>query len=224
MAYKLQNLDVLEYLGKFPDESIDLMITDYAYESLEKHRKIGTTTRLKKEWFEIFPNERVPELMKEIFRVMKKNTHLYMMCDQETMFFLKPLGESVGFKFWKPIVWDKVNMGMGYHWRAQSEFILFFEKGKRKLNSNSMSDIICQKKIYNGYPTEKPREIFDDLIVNSSNKGELVCDPFMGSCPVGESALMYGRKFCGNDLSENAVKISRKKLETLQEVYGENIV
>lgn len=213
MAFKLQNLDAIDYLSKFPDESVDLMITDYAYESLEKHRKIGTTTRLKKEWFEIFPNWRVPALMKEIFRAMKNNTHLYMMMDQETMFFLKPIGERVGFKFWKPIVWDKVNMGMGYHWRAQTEFILFFEKGKRKLNSNSMSDIINQKKIYNGYPTEKPRQIFDDLIYNSSKPGDWVCDPFMGSCPVGESALNFGRNFVGNDLSEKAVKIARERLE-----------
>lgn len=212
MGFKLHNLDAVDYLGKFPNDSVDLMITDYAYESLEKHRKIGTTTRLKKDWFEIFPNSRVPELMGEIFRVMKKNSHLYMMTDQETMFFLKPIGESVGFKFWKPIVWDKVNFGTGYHWRAQSEYILFFEKGKRKLNSNSMSDIFTQKKIYNKYPTEKPVEIFDKLIINSSNPGEIVCDPFMGSCPVGESALRNGRKFCGNDKLKKAVEISQNRL------------
>ena len=50
------------------------------------------------------------------------------------MFVVKPIAESVGFKFWKPLIWDKQKMGMGYHYRARYEFILFFEKGKRHLN------------------------------------------------------------------------------------------
>ncbi|MFP9068722.1 DNA methyltransferase, partial [Enterococcus faecalis] len=69
---------------------------------------------------------------------MKKNSHFYLFCDQETMFVIKPIAESMGFKFWKPIVWDKVSIGMGYHYRARYEFIPFFEKGKRKLNNLSI--------------------------------------------------------------------------------------
>ncbi|WP_440941473.1 DNA methyltransferase [Klebsiella quasipneumoniae] len=101
-----------------------MVVTDPPYESLEKHRKIGTTTRLKvsksssNEWFSIFPNDRFESLLSEIHRVLKNNRHFYIFCDQETMFLLKPIGEKVGFKFWKPIVWDKKAIGMGYHYRA----------------------------------------------------------------------------------------------------------
>jgi hypothetical protein len=49
------------------------------------------------------------------------------------MFVAKPIGEAAGFHFWKPLVWDKKAMGMGYHYRARYEFVLFFEKGKPKL-------------------------------------------------------------------------------------------
>lgn len=48
------------------------------------------------------------------------------------MFVIKPLAEKMGFQVSEPIVWDKVAIGMGYHYRARYEFILFFEKGKRK--------------------------------------------------------------------------------------------
>ena len=34
---------------------------------------------------------------------------------------------------------------MGYHYRARYEFILFFEKGKRKLNNLSIPDILVEK-------------------------------------------------------------------------------
>ena len=74
--------------------------------------------------------------------MLKRNTHFYLFCDPETMFVAKPLAEQAGFKFWKPLIWDKKRIGMGYHYRAMYECILFFEKGKRKLNDLGISDII----------------------------------------------------------------------------------
>ena len=121
MNFRLSQYDAISWLKSIESESVDLVVTDPPYESLEKHRKIGTTTRLKQSksssnvWFEILPNERLEALMSELYRVLKKNTHCYIFCDQETMFYLKPIGEKVGFKFWKPIVWDKQRIGMGYH-------------------------------------------------------------------------------------------------------------
>ena len=81
----------------------------------------------------IFPNARFPELFAEVYRVLRRNTHFYLFCDPETMFVAKPLAELAGFRFWKPLIWDKRKIGMGYHYRARYECILFFEKGKRKL-------------------------------------------------------------------------------------------
>jgi site-specific DNA-methyltransferase (adenine-specific) len=39
--------DAICWLRELPDASVDLIVTDPPYESLEKHRAIGTTTRLK---------------------------------------------------------------------------------------------------------------------------------------------------------------------------------
>ena len=85
------------------------------------------------QWFRIFPNHRFTELLAELYGVVKTNRHCYMFCDQETMFALKPVVEAAGLRFWKPIVWDKVTTGMGYHYRTRYEFVLFFEKGKRRV-------------------------------------------------------------------------------------------
>ena len=110
---------------------------------------MGTTTRLKhskassNDWFKVFPNSRLRELFQEVFRVLKRNTHFYLMCDAETMFIAKPEAEGAGFRFWKPLVWDKRTIGMGYHYRARYEFILFFEKGKRRLNDLGIADVIA---------------------------------------------------------------------------------
>lgn len=148
VGFQLFNQDATAFLQGCPPGSIDLICVDPAYESLEKHRAHGTTTRLKhssassNNWFEIFKNERFPAWFEVAYRALAKNAHLYVYCDAETMFAIKPMGEAAGFKFWKPIVWDKKKIGMGYHYRARYEFVLFFEKGKRKLNNLGTPDVL----------------------------------------------------------------------------------
>ncbi len=217
-TFQLHQGDAVTWLRSLPSDSLDLLITDPPYESLEKHRSIGTTTRLKNSkassnsWFKIFPNDRFEELLVEVYRVLKNHRHFYLFCDAETMFVVKPIAENVGFKFWKPIVWDKQKIGMGYHYRSRYEMILFFEKGKRKLNDLSIPDIIECPRIFRGYPTEKPVSVSEILIRQSTQPGELMADPFMGSGSVGLAALRQGCHFIGNDISPEAIEISRSRM------------
>jgi len=148
-----------------------------------------------------------------VYRVLKQDRHFYMYCDQETMFAAKPIAEACGFKFWKFLTWDKELLGMGYHYRNVTECILFFEKGKRKLNDLGITDLLRGRKVTGGYPTEKPVSVSETLVMQSTQPGETVADPFMGSGSVGEAALRQGCHFLGNDLSPEAVEISRKRLE-----------
>jgi site-specific DNA-methyltransferase (adenine-specific) len=225
--FALRRGDAVDFLRSLPDASVDLVITDPAYESLEKHRAIGTTTRLKpskassNEWFRaIFPNARFPELLLEVHRVLRDDAHFYLFCDFETSLVVARANESLVrgprrgglFKLWKGLVWDKLAIGMGYHYRSQYELILFFEKGKRRLADLSISDVIREKRIVGGYPTEKPVRVSEVLLRQSSLVGELVCDPFMGSGSVGEAAVRLGRDFLGNDLTEDALTTADARL------------
>ncbi len=213
----VEQRDAVAFLRRFPSDSVDACVTDPAYESLEKHRAIGTTTRLKRskassnDWFAIFPNARFPELFREAYRVLKKHAHLYLFCDQETMFVAKPAGEEAGFKFWKPLVWDKCRIGMGYHYRSRYELILFFEKGKRKLADLSVPDILAHPRIVGGYPSEKPSAVSSVLLRQSTSPGDLVVDPFCGSGSVGVAARELGRRFAGSDVCAEAVEIARTR-------------
>jgi site-specific DNA-methyltransferase (adenine-specific) len=71
---------------------------------------------------------------------------------------------------------------------------MFFEKGRRPLNSNKEIDLL--EGVYRprkGYPTEKPREVLRTLMLNSSSPGDLVLDPFCGSGASGRCAEALGR-------------------------------
>jgi site-specific DNA-methyltransferase (adenine-specific) len=217
-SFRLANVDAIEWLRTLSAASVDLVITDPAYESLEKHRAVGTTTRLKRsksssnEWFTIFPNSRFAELFSQLHRVLKKNSHFYLFCDPETMFVAKPLAEAAGFKFWKPLIWDKQKIGMGYHYRARYECILFFEKGKRRLVDLGIPDVLAFPRVHNGYPTEKPVALADVLVRQSSAPGDLVIDPFMGSGTFGVAAVAAGRMFAGTDIGRAAYRIASMRL------------
>jgi len=219
--YVITQLDAVALLRSLPDRSIDLLNFDLPYESLEKHRAVGSTTRLthskksSNDWFNVFKNERFTELFTECYRVLAPNRHAFLWCDDETSDFMKPAATAAGFKCWKRIVWNKVHFGMGYHYRAQYEFILFLEKGKRRLNNLGVGDVLTSKRIKSkdAYPAEKPVDINETLILNSTQPGEVVCDPFCGSGSAGVAALKHGRRFLGNDLAPGAVELSRKRLE-----------
>jgi len=212
MNLHLSNKDALDWLKSLKPNSVDLWITDFPYSSLDKHRNTGTTPRLVA-WFPTISNARFPEILSEMYRTLKNDRHCYIMCDSETMFVMKPMAESVGFKFWKPLIWDKVQIGMGYHYRNRCEFVLFFEKGKRNLQDLGIADVLPFQRVRNGYPTEKPLGLLEILVRQSSYDRELVGDPFMGSGSTGEAALSLGRRFIGNDISEESIDVAGTRLE-----------
>lgn len=243
--YHIEQLDALAFLRQLPAASVDLIVTDPAYESLEKHRAVGTTTRLTKQWFPIFPNSRYPDWLAELYRVLKRNTHCYIFCDEDTRDVIKPLAIGAGFRCWKSLIWSKELRGMGYHYPASHEYILFLEKGKRKLTTNNHWDVLKvpdpmlealidhpdpavqhllqllaqadmpwpdtvlkEKSISRRrdvYPTEKPRELLEILISESSAEGELVLDTFLGSGATGDAALRLGRRFLGCDVADRSL-------------------
>jgi site-specific DNA-methyltransferase (adenine-specific) len=214
----LFQMDAVDWLRGLPAGSADVIVTDPPYESLEKHRAIGTTTRLKQSkassnpWFRIFPNARFGELFDEVFRVLARNAHFYLFTDPETAFVARPIAEAAGFKFWKPLIWDKQSIGMGYHYRSRYEMILFFEKGKRRLNDLAVPDILTAPRVRGGYPAEKPPRICEILIGQSTRPGDLVVDPFMGSASAGVAALNLGRRFWGNDICDESLALARARL------------
>lgn len=101
---------------------------------------------------------------------------------------------------------------MGYHYRAKYEFILFFEKGKRKLNNLGIPDILDAKRVMRGYPTEKPVELIKVLIEQSTIEGESVCDPFFGSGSALIAASELERCLLGNDISSSAHDYFQQRL------------
>ena len=212
--------DAFELLAGLDDESVDLVVTDPPYESLQLHRSRGTTTRLTSDWFATIPNSKLPDLLAAVFRVLRPDRHFYLFCDEVTADVIKQqqnIGESrqtnggrrskSGLIYWKEIVWAKttndglrIRGGTGYHYRAACERILFFEKGKRTLNDLGIPDVLLAPRPGIRGPAAKPAALLKTLITQSTLPGELVVDPFCGTGVAGVQARAEGRRFLLGDL------------------------
>lgn len=228
MAINIVQDDSRLVLQSMDDEIYDCIITDPPYWTLEKWRNVGTTTRLgghhdpnkrdKTKWFPIINYEEWWNAFCRIGDILKNNRHAYIFCDHEVMpIILNWARESdTPFNYAKPLVWDKINQGMGYHWRARHEYIVMLEKGKRRLNNLSLPDVFRCKMIQGKsklWPTQKPLEVIEALLLNSTNEEELVLDPFCGAGTVPLACLKHGRNCDAYDIEKGAVLISRERLE-----------
>ena len=72
------------------------------------------------------------------------------------------------------------------------------------LNSNSREKL--------GYPTQKPLELLDRLILSFTNKNDMVFDGFCGCGTTISSAQNLGRRWLGCDISKEAIQVIRKRM------------
>lgn len=67
-----------------------------------------------------------------------------------------------------------------------------------------------------GYPTQKPAELIERIIMASTNEGDLVADFFCGSGTTAAVAEKLGRKWIASDLGKFAIHTTRKRLIGVQ--------
>lgn len=221
--------DAQAWLRALPAKSGNLAIFDPPYPGMERHVSKGTTTRLVgKGWFASVTYEYLLDVFDALWYAMEWNSHVYMFADQDLAFHLVPVlaektyGERKkegGWTFWKALIWHKHpgKLGGGYHYRAQHELILFFEKGKRRLSNLSAPDVLVYPRVKaQTIATQKPVELLSVLVGASSSPGELVIDPFTGSGTTGVAALPLGRRFAGCDIDERIVVVARDRIREVE--------
>jgi site-specific DNA-methyltransferase (adenine-specific)/adenine-specific DNA-methyltransferase len=73
------------------------------------------------------------------------------------------------------------------------------------------------------YPTQKPEQLLQRIILASSSPGDIVFDCFMGSGTTQAVAMKMGRKFIGADINLGAIHETSKRLLNLQKTLQSNL-
>ena len=83
---------------------------------------------------------------------------------------------------------------------------------------SDIKPVINWHKENTGYPTQKPLSLMERIIKTSSNKGDLVFDPFCGCATTCVAAERLKRHWIGIDLSEEAAAIVLERMKKEVEI------
>ena len=209
----LRQGDCLELLKDIPDGSVDMVLTDPPYgmafksnHRKEKYNEIKNDKSL--EWLEKY--------VCECFRILKHNTAVYFFCSWHNVDVFKQAIEKK-FKIKNILIWEKNNTSMGdlkASYAPKYEMIIFAHKGRKLLNGFRYADIIKANRTGNKlHPTEKPVDLLELFIKNSSDENAVVFDGFMGSGSTGVACVNTNRQFIGIELDPQYFEIAKKRIE-----------
>ena len=217
---KLLQGDCLELMKDIPDKSVDLIIIDPPYKCISggNSRGKGPTGILSKNDGKIFKYNDITakQYFGELYRVLKDNTHCYIMTNNLNIEEFLTTAKEVGFQLHNIVIWKKNNATPNRWYMKNCEYILFFRKGKaKKINNPGTKQILEIDNIIGNkvHPTEKPVKLMEILVENSSNEGDLVLDCFMGSGSTGVACKNLNREFIGMELDEEYFKIACERIE-----------
>lgn len=129
----------------------------------------------------------------------------------------KAAAVEAGLTLKTTVVWDKTNWTAGDlegDYGAQTELILFAHKGRHILRNGRDSNLWrVPRDPPSEHPTPKPIALMGRIIRNSSDVGDTILDPFMGSGSTGVAAVQNGRRFIGIELEQKYFDLSRRRIE-----------
>ena len=88
---------------------------------------------------------------------------------------------------------------------------IYLSENAGKIVGNIWTDIPSRANKRIRYPTEKPLALLERIIKASSNEGDTVMDPFMGSGTSAVVCKQLGRDFIGIDINANAIELARQR-------------
>ena len=197
---KLYNMDCLEGMKQIPDNSVELVLTDIPYG--EVNRKDNGLRTLTKDAADIVTFN-LCELTKTICNKTKGS--VYMFCGMEQVSDIRRTMVEQGLST-RLIIWEKTNpspMNGEYMWLSGIECCVYGKKANATFNLHCKNSVLrypCGT--HDIHPTQKPVDLFRYLVQASSNEGDTVLDPFMGSGTTAVACVKEKRHFIGFELSE----------------------
>ena len=226
-------------MSSIKDKSIDAVITDFPYGTLNKRNTWDKVIDYNKFW-------------KEFYRISKDTTPLVTTAQMPFTAYLI----STNFKDFKYTwVWEK-SKATGWlnvkkqPLRAHEDIVVFYNKqckynpqmvegspydkgvvqddaqqygkcGKARLTNNnsglryprSVQYFITAESEGKYHPTQKPIKLIEYLIKTYTDEGDLVLDPCMGSGTTAIACINTNRKFIGIEKDEKYFEVAKKRIE-----------
>ncbi|NBW75056.1 MAG: site-specific DNA-methyltransferase [Sphingomonadaceae bacterium] len=178
------------------------------------------------------------EWLTEARRLLKPNGSLWVIGSYHNIFRLGAMLQDMGFWILNDIVWRKANPMpnfKGTRFTNAHETLIWCsmgEKAKYTFNYRAMKTLndelqmrsdwvlpICggqerlKKEGHKVHPTQKPEALLYRVMLATTNKGDVVLDPFFGTGTTGAVAKRLGREWIGCERESNYREAALERIE-----------
>ncbi len=234
---KIYNDDCLEGMKRIADGAVDCIVTDPPYElenqgggfwsknedPAQNHYNARGTRKGMDKLGDI-KDGITDDVLDEMCRVMK-HINIYIFCSQRQIqqyldYFVTRRGCN-----WNLLAWHKTNPipACGNKYLSDTEFILFFrDKGVKVFGSYDTKRTFYvtlrnqEDNVRYKHPTVKPLQIIRNFVVNSTEMGGVVLDPFIGSGTTAVACLKENRRYIGFELNNGYFDIAQQRIDEIR--------
>ena len=224
--------DCLKLLKDIPDNSINLILTDPPFAIEFKGRRANyhrTPGRVIEGYKEISKEKYFDfsvQWMKECYRILKDTGSIYVFSGWTNLKDILTAIDEVGFKVINHLIW-KYQFGVFTKRKFVTSHyhIPFCVKNAKKYKFNKIEhypedvqpkDVLEVKREYwTGKiktPNKLPLELVAKLLRFSTDEGNIVLDPFMGSGTTAVASKLLKRHFIGFEIVPEYVKLAKRRL------------
>lgn len=184
----------------------------------------------------------------ECKRILKDTGTIWVIGSYHNIFQVGKIMHDLGYWTLNDVLWYKTNPMpnfKGTRFQNATETMIWALKNedqkKYTFNYHTMKNINDEKQMKNvweiplcrgeerimidgkkAHSTQKPEQLLFRVISSSSNKGDLVFDPFMGSGTTAAVAKKLGRNYLGIEQEEKYIKIIEERLKKIN-IPDENL-
>jgi site-specific DNA-methyltransferase (adenine-specific) len=227
MSSQIINDDCYNALKNIDNNSINLILTDPPYNISRESNftKNSTNTKFNKISIDFGDWDKeeldLDSLFSEFKRVLKPGGTVVIFYDVWKSERLKQVAENYGFRQPRICQWVKnnptpINSKINYLSNA-IEFFFTFVKGKNptfnsKYDKGIYNYPLCHGKERTSHPTQKPLELFKEIIIKHSNPGDLVLDTFAGTGTTALACVQTDRDYLVIERDQEYLKIIESRL------------
>jgi len=214
MLDEIYHDDCMDFMSRMEDKSVKLTLTDIPYNECNKEsaglREIdkGTADYL------TFDLE---TFLSEVQRVTKGSIYIFCGIQQVSTIYGKFREDDMVTRH---CVWHKTNpspMNGQFTWLSAIENCIFAKFSGATFNASCQPNVwkysSGETAITPWHPTQKPVPLFKHLIEVSSNEGETVFDPCIGSGTTAAACISSHRHFIGVEKNEEWYDKCQKRIK-----------
>lgn len=207
----LYNNDCMKILPTLSNKSVDLVVTDIPYD--EVNRKHGSLRKLDKGKADIITFD-LDMFVSELARVTKGSIYIFCGIEQVSNIRKVLVQNKMSTRL---CIWEKTNpspMNGDKIWLSGIECCVFGRFSNATFNEHCKNTVFrypCGRNKL--HPTQKPLELIEKLVLASSNEGDTVLDPCMGSGTTGVACKKNNRKFIGIEMDREFYNIASHRIE-----------